>query len=130
MTVLAAGCGMNTPGTGATTTGSASTIVTGGTATTSIPGSAATKPAPPHAVKGPWTMPNLVGSQLQQAQDAIQKLTGNPLFLTRSHDVTGKKRHQVVDSNWKVCTQNVPAGTSFTGDTVIDFGAVKNAEKC
>ena len=75
-------------------------------------------------------MPDLVGSNLQQAQDQIQKLTGNPVFLTTSHDVTGKKRNQVVDSNWKVCTQNVAAGSQFTEKSVIDFGAVKNEESC
>ena len=105
LTVLLAGCHPHTSGAG-TTTGARG------------------------AAKGPWTMPNLVGSQLQRAQNAVQKLTGNPLFRTRSHDATGRKRRQVIDSNWKVCTQNVPAGKKFTRDTVIDFGAVKNSEKC
>jgi hypothetical protein len=77
-----------------------------------------------------WVMPNLVGSNLQQAQDQMQKLTGDPVFLTRSHDATGKSRHQVLDSNWKVCSQNVAAGAQITRDSAIDFGAVKNEESC
>ncbi len=75
-------------------------------------------------------MPNLVGSNLQQAQDQIQALTGNAIFITTSHDATGKNRNQVLDSNWKVCSQNIAAGTPITTGTKIDFGAVKLAESC
>jgi hypothetical protein len=77
-----------------------------------------------------WVMPNLVGSNLQDAQNAMQKLTGDPVFLTSSHDATGKSRQQVADRNWKVCGQNVAAGSSITIKSVIDFAAVKNEEKC
>jgi hypothetical protein len=77
-----------------------------------------------------WAMPNLVGSNLQQAQDAMQKLTGDPLFLTSSHDATSQGRQQVADRNWKVCAQNVAAGSSITIKSVIDFAAVKNEENC
>jgi hypothetical protein len=75
-------------------------------------------------------MPNLVGSNLQAAQDRIQAVSGNPLFITLSHDATGHGRNQVLDSNWKVCSQNVAPGAPFTDSTKIDFGAVKLAEKC
>ncbi len=77
-----------------------------------------------------WAMPNLVGSNLQQAQDQMQKLTGDPVFLTTSHDATGQKRQQVLDKNWKVCSQSVAPGTQITLDSPIDFGAVKNEESC
>jgi hypothetical protein len=76
------------------------------------------------------TMPNLVGTGLQQAQDRLQALTGNPVFVTSSHDATGQNRHQVVDSNWKVCSQNIAPGTPFTAGDRIDFGAVKLSESC
>jgi hypothetical protein len=75
-------------------------------------------------------MPNLVGSNLQAAQDKIQALTGNPIFITFSHDASGQGRRQVLDSNWKVCAQNVVPGEPFTATTRIDFGAVKLAENC
>ncbi|CRK58506.1 hypothetical protein [Alloactinosynnema sp. L-07] len=75
-------------------------------------------------------MPDLVGAVLQDAQDKIQALTDRQLLYTGSHDATGKKRNQVVDSNWKVCTQNVSAGTPIAADTKIDFGAVKVTESC
>jgi hypothetical protein len=77
-----------------------------------------------------WTMPNLVGTNLQAAQDAIQKLTGDPVFLTASHDATGQRRHQILDTNWRVCSQNVAPGSTFTAKTRIDFGTVKAAEAC
>lgn len=77
-----------------------------------------------------WTMPNLVGTGLQEAQDAIQELTGFGIAVTTSHDATGANRMQVADRNWKVCTQNVPPGATITRDTRIDFGAVKLEESC
>jgi len=77
-----------------------------------------------------WTMPNMVGRGLQEAQDAMQKLTGDPVFLTSSHDATGAKRQQMVDHNWKVCSQTPAAGTTITMKSVVDFGAVKTAESC
>ncbi|MBV9844639.1 MAG: hypothetical protein JOZ47_06170 [Kutzneria sp.] len=75
-------------------------------------------------------MPNLVGGNLQKAQDQIQALTANAIFFTASHDATGRNRHQILDSDWKVCSQNIPAGTPVTVTTKIDFAAVKLSEAC
>ena len=75
-------------------------------------------------------MPNLIGANLQDAQDAIQALTGNAIFFTKSHDATGAGRHQILDRDWKVCSQNVPPGVTITADTPIDFGAAKVDERC
>ena len=77
-----------------------------------------------------WAMPNLVGSGLQDAQDAIQKLTGYEIFFTSSHDVSGRGRHQILDRDWKVCDQNIAAGAQIQAGVKIDFGVVKVAEKC
>src|SRR5207244_1455422 len=64
-----------------------------GTATGTVPAA-----APPTVVYPPtvlpsvvetaasWTMPNLVGEGLQDAQDAIQELTGYRIVITTSHD--------------------------------------------
>jgi hypothetical protein len=77
-----------------------------------------------------WPMPNEVGAGLQDAQDAIQKLTGDEIFFTSSHDVSGKGRHQILDRDWKVCSQNIAAGTQIQPGVKIDFGVVKLAESC
>ena len=75
-------------------------------------------------------MPDLVGQTLQLAQDSVQAASGNPLFISFSRDLSGEDRSQVLDSNWKVCTQNVAPGATFTDDTRIDFGVVKLEETC
>ncbi|MGH3765756.1 MAG: PASTA domain-containing protein [Pseudonocardiaceae bacterium] len=97
------------------------------------PTSAVIAPAaavPPGGGSVSWTMPNLVGANLQDAQNAIQRLTSNAIFVTTSHDATGAGRHQVVDRNWRVCSQNVPPGSTIQAGTKIDFVAVKLQEHC
>jgi hypothetical protein len=91
---------------------------------------AAPAAAPATAAPATWKMPTLVGSGLQDAQNAIQELTGYGIAITYSHDVTGKDRQQVSDRNWKVCDQNVKAGAPIGPDTRIDFGVVKLDESC
>ncbi|MBB3086707.1 hypothetical protein [Geodermatophilus sabuli] len=75
-----------------------------------------------------FAMPDLVGVDLQTAQITVQS---NGVFLSRSHDLLGS-RNQLVDSNWMVCTQNVPAGQRVTGEVegLIDLGVVKREETC
>lgn len=95
------------------------------------PASAGTDlPTPNAPAPASWTMPDLVGTGLQEAQNTIQRLTSYGISVTTSHDATGAQRMQVSDRNWKVCTQNVPAGTTITSDTSIDFGTVKLEEDC
>lgn len=77
-----------------------------------------------------FTMPNEVGRNLQDAQDDVQAVSGNPLFFTRSTDATGAGRHQILDRDWKVCSQNVPAGTSVGAEADIVFSVVKLTERC
>ena len=77
-----------------------------------------------------WRMPNLVGHGLQDAQDTIQALTDDRIFVTKSHDATGAGRHQILDRDWKVCDQDVRPGATITVGTTIDFGAVKLSERC
>jgi PASTA domain len=99
--------------------------------TVPVPAPAATAPVPTSApTPTSWTMPNLVGSGLQDAQDAIQKLTGYGIAVTTSHDATGAGRMQVSDRNWKVCSQNIAPGETITSGTRIDFGVVKLDEGC
>lgn len=46
------------------------------------------------------------------------------------HRRRGRARHQILDRDWKVCSQNVAAGKTVGTDTELDFGAVKLAETC
>ena len=76
-------------------------------------------------------MPNLIGHDLQGAQDAIQSLTADAVWYSSSTDLTGKGRMQIDDRNWVVCTSTPAPGASFTTDTKINFGVVKkDIESC
>ena len=73
------------------------------------------------------TVPNFVGMGLQSAQDKAQELG---FYGLTSHDALGRDRMQAFDRNWKVCSQNVKAGTTSSTDTDLDFGTVKLEEDC
>lgn len=73
------------------------------------------------------TVPNFVGMGLQSAQDAAQSAG---FYTLKSHDALGHSRHQIFDRNWKVCDQNIKAGTAASKNAQLDFGAVKLAETC
>lgn len=105
-------------------------------ATTTPPAQAQTEP--PTVAETPegaqatqqWPMPDLVGQVLQDAQDQIQALTGGAVFFTDSHDLSGEDRNQMLDANWKVCTQNLEPGAAVTPTSLIDVGVVKLDESC
>src|SRR5258708_35306255 len=77
-----------------------------------------------------WTMPNLVGTDLQGAQDTIQSLTHGKVWFSSSTDLTGQGRAQIVDRNWTVCSSTPAPGATFTATTAIDFGVVRDTETC
>ena len=77
-----------------------------------------------------WTMPSEIGKNLQQAQDDLQALTGNPMFVSTSEDLTGKGRQQIMDRNWQVCSSSPPPGSAFTSQTNVVFGVVRDSEMC
>ena len=77
-----------------------------------------------------WTMPNLIGEDLQGAQDAIQSLSDGEVWYSSATDLTGQGRAQIVDRNWVVCSSTPPAGAAFTAMTNIDFGVVRDTETC
>lgn len=107
-----------------------------GCATTANPApTQSTSPAAPQEptstpAPSSWTMPNETGKGLQRAQDDIQALTGDAIFFTYSTDALGLNRHQILDSNWLVCSQTPTAGTTITASTRITFAVVKLTEKC
>jgi hypothetical protein len=86
--------------------------------------------APSTAAPDEWTMPDLIGKDLQGAQDAIQSLTHSAVTYTDSTDLSGQDRMQVSDRHWMVCTSTPPPGEKFTTETEIDFGVVRLEETC
>jgi len=86
--------------------------------------------SPPASAEPSWTMPNLIGMDLQGAQDAIQSVTRGAVWFSSSTDLTGRGRAQLSDRNWQVCSSIPPPGARFTVDTDIDFGVVRVSEEC
>ncbi len=106
-------------------TGSPASILPSG-----APSSASATTAPSASATASWVMPDEVGKVLQDAQDALQQLTGDRMFYSRSTDATGQNRVQVVDRNWKVCSQTPAAGATLTAGTAVVFAVVKLEETC
>jgi hypothetical protein len=102
--------------------------------TTASPATSESEAATPAAEKSTaavaaetFTMPNLVGENLQLAQDTLQSLGS---FVLDQEDASGLNRLQVNDSNWKVCTQAPKAGTKASLDSVVLLASVKLSEDC
>ena len=74
-------------------------------------------------------MPNEVGHALQDAQDDLQSVSGNSAYYSKSHDLLGN-RHQILDRDWQVCTQNITEGAAVSESDTVDFGVVKLSESC
>ncbi|MFJ7072961.1 PASTA domain-containing protein [Streptomyces sp. NPDC098781] len=72
------------------------------------------------------SLPNLVGQDLQAAQDAAQAAG---FYVLDDQDASGQNRLQVFDRNWTVCSQEPEAGTHPT-DTAVTLYAVKDDETC
>jgi hypothetical protein len=77
-----------------------------------------------------WVMPDLVGRNLQDAQDELQRVTDYGVSFSTSSDLSGQGRAQALDRNWKVCKQTPPPGTTITSATIPDFGVVRVSEEC
>lgn len=74
-----------------------------------------------------FTMPNVVGMGLQDAQDLLQSQGS---YLLDQQDASGLGRLQMIDSNWKVCTQSPAPGSSVGVQSTVQLGAVKLDESC
>jgi hypothetical protein len=136
--VALAGCGSSS-GSGSTADVTPSTETASSPAplpTASLPAaSAAPNTIPPPTSKpaesSSFVMPNEVGKVLQDAQDDLQSVSGNPLYFSTSSDATGAGRHQILDRDWKVCSQSIPPGTTVTSNETPDFAVVRvNTETC
>ncbi|MEU5381024.1 MULTISPECIES: hypothetical protein [unclassified Streptomyces] len=88
---------------------------------------ASSSSAAKHPAATTAAVPNFRGMALQSAQDTAQK---SGFYNLASHDALGRARNQILDREWKVCSQNVKAGAKQPTDAKLDFGAVKLAETC
>jgi hypothetical protein len=87
--------------------------------------------ASPVAAAESWRMPDVIGMDLQGAQDMVQSVTNGNVWFSSSTDLTGRGRAQISDRNWQVCTSTPPPGTAITTTTDIDFGVVRiDVEDC
>ena len=83
--------------------------------------------ATPAATSELFAMPDLVGENLQLAQD---KLQARGSYIVDQQDAAGLGRVQVLDSNWKVCAQSPKAGMQVPVETVVVLSSVKLSERC
>lgn len=120
--LLLAGCGDETKSqdgdVNSTTSSTATTTTTAPTTTTT----ALTATSATTAGAAKITVPNVVGKDLQLAQDTMQAAG---LYNLTSHDSTGQARLQVLDRNWVVTDQTPAAGSRVAADQLIDLGARK-----
>jgi PASTA domain len=67
-------------------------------------------------------VPNVVGMDLQSAQDTLQ---ANGFYNLGSHDVTGEASFQILDRNWEVVDQTPSAGTMTDMSVRVELGVVR-----
>lgn len=72
-------------------------------------------------------LPDFSGTNLSRAQDLAQALGFHDLA---SHDLTGQGRHQVLDSDWHVCSQHPGGLKADPSTTTVTFDVVKSGESC
>ncbi|MFE9098930.1 PASTA domain-containing protein [Streptomyces sp. NPDC007264] len=72
------------------------------------------------------TLPNFVGMDLQDAQNAAQAAG---FYNLRDKDASGQGRFQILDHDWKVCSQE-PAPGSHGLEITVTMYAVKKYESC
>jgi len=73
-------------------------------------------------------MPDVVCMNLQDAQDEIQD---HGVFLSHSHDASGKGRRQIIDSHWIVVSQSPEPGRPIgEGDAVLNVVKTDEANDC
>jgi outer membrane biosynthesis protein TonB len=98
-------------------------------AATQAPAEQPTKQATKKAAKPPAAkkavLPNVVGMNLQAAQDLMQA-TG--FYVLDDQDDTGQHRFQVFDRNWVVTRQEPAAGKKVPTDTLVVLWAKKYGE--
>lgn len=92
------------------------------------PSTSSTSSVPPTStVAETFVMPSLVGMVLQDAQDSLQ---AKGSYLLDQRDASGKGRLQILDDNWKVCSQSPAPGTKTSVSDMVTLSSVKLSERC
>jgi hypothetical protein len=74
-----------------------------------------------------FVVPDVVGQNLQYAQDTLQALGS---YVMDQEDASGLDRFQINDSNWQVCSQSPAAGATIPIDDTVTLWSVKLGEAC
>lgn len=78
-----------------------------------------------------WTMPDVVGKTLAQAESSVTGLSDSVTIRTVSTDMTGFGRQQLSAPNWTVCATAPRAGGTITAKTTVVLGVVRlHTESC
>jgi hypothetical protein len=85
------------------------------------------KASPSATPEAKFTMPRVVGMNLQLAQDVLQSKGS---YILDQVDHKGLLRIQVLDNNWKVCKQTPAPGKVVLASTVVTLSSVKLTERC
>lgn len=84
-------------------------------------------PAPTAAV---WTMPSLIGVNVEDAHDQLAELSNDQIELINMHDASGAGNDPSVSSDWKVCSQRPVPRSTVTAATPIQFGVIETERPC
>lgn len=74
-----------------------------------------------------FVVPDLVGMNLQDAQDQLQELGS---YALDQEDALGYDRVQILDSDWTVCRQSPEPGTTSSVDATVTLWSAKIGEDC
>jgi len=85
------------------------------------------KASPTAKAETKFVMPNVVGMNLQLAQDLLQSKGS---YIVDQEDYKGLNRFQLVDTNWKICKQSPAPKKSIPVSTVVTLYSVKLTERC
>ena len=86
-----------------------------------------TAASPTSTAEATFVMPKVVGMNLQLAQDLLQSKGS---YLMDQQDFKKLGRFQIIDSNWKVCSQSPAAGKKLPISTIVTLASVKLSESC
>lgn len=102
-------------------------VLTTGCAAPIAPPPSAAAPVSESTPSETFVMPDLTGTNLQESQDRLQAMGS---WLMDQEDASGRGRTQVIDSNWKVCSQDPAPGATTDPASTVTLRVVKLDEQC